>query len=178
MPSKKKIQFVASLVDQLRHASHFVLVNFQSASHQTLENLRAKLRQSTMQSVDAPFQVVKNSLLKVAIEQLGKKELMENRALTGPSALMILPEDWSKALTAFYSMAKTDKNFKFKAGIIDGKIYFENELNKLASLPSREQLVAKIITSMKSPQTRLVYSMKFNMMKMIYVLKSASKKAN
>jgi large subunit ribosomal protein L10 len=95
--------------------------------------------------------------------------------LKGNSALLTLPADWAASLSAFYKFAKGEGNITFKVGVIDDKVYDKNELVKLALLPSREELISKIIMSLKSPQTRLVYSMKYNMQKLAYILRNANK---
>ncbi len=177
MPSQKKIQFVSTLLETLQKTPDFVVIDFGKSTHKTLESLREKLRELTSEFGGTPFHVIKNSLFKVAAGKIKKPEIAAEAVLKGPSALLNLPQDWATVLGAFYSATKTDENFEIKVGILDGKIYFSNELVKIAQLPTRSQLVAQIIASLKTPQTRLVYSMKFNMTKLVYVLKSVKMSA-
>lgn len=173
MPNVKKIQRVSSLVEKLKQSPNFVLFHFANTPHQKMEELRKKLHQAS-----SKIQVVKNILFKIAANKLKKKELTSDEVLKGQSALLTLLGDWSKGMATFYKFAKTDGSLSFKIGIIEGKIYQKDELERLAQLPSREELVSKIITSLKSPQTRIIYSMRFGMLKLVNVLKAKGVKEN
>jgi large subunit ribosomal protein L10 len=165
MPNLKKIQIVNQIAEKLKKNPNFALVNFGNLSHQKLEVLRRKLR-----PLSASFQVVKNSLFKVAAKKTNKKEIAAEEVLKGNSALLTLPLDWAKGLSAFYQFAKNENQVLFKIGIIDEKIYQREDLVMLAQLPSRDELIGKILTAIKSPPTRLVYTMKFGMVRLVGVL--------
>jgi len=166
MPHPKKIQIVNALTEKLKPSPNLVLIGFENIPHQKLEQLRGILR-----SLNASFQVVKNTLFKVAAQKIGKKELVREDVLKGPSALLTFSSDWSAPLSAFYKFAKNEGQLSFKIGLIDNQIYQKEELAKLAQLPSKEEIMGKILTTIKSPPTRLIYAMKFGMMRVINVLK-------
>lgn len=168
MPSQKKIKALAELIEKIKQASHFVLVNFEKTSHQKLEELRKSLNKLKN---NASFKVIKNSLFKIAAARIKKEELAEDQVLKGPSALLTLPKDWNSALSAFYQFAKKEGVLTFKIGIIDNQIYQKQELIKLAELPSKEALIAKLAFVLKSPARKTVYAMKFNMMRLVNILK-------
>lgn len=167
MPNAKKISQVDKLSAHLKNAANFVFVDFGSAKHQWLETLRRSLSAHPQTF----FQVVKNSLLQIALKRAGKKELTGQDYFKGPSALLALPKDWSAALAAFYRFVKNETAFVFKIGLIDGRLYQKDELLRLAQLPSKEVLMGKIAYTLKSPQTRLVYGMKFGMIKIVSIIK-------
>ncbi len=177
MPSVVKKQFVTSLVEKLEKNPNFVLVDFGKATHRSLEELREKLREADPTAVRTPFSIIKNSLFRVAAAKLKKPEVATDAVLTGPSALLTLPTEWISVLQTFYKFATGDSGLKFKVGVIDGAVYQQSDLVKLAKLPSREVLISKIIGSFKTPQTRLVYSMKYNISKLVYVLNSKAKQS-
>lgn len=166
MPSQKKIDIVSSLVDKLKSAPNFVLVAFDNIPHVKFEELRKNLTNKVS------LNVVKNSLLKVAASKLKKSDVFDDQALRGNSAIMTLPEEWMESLATFYKFSKSEGNISFKLGIIDQKVYDKDQLVKLAMLPPYEQLIASIIGSLRSPQTRLVYAMKYPMSKLVYILKN------
>ena len=165
MPSLKKIQIVNFLAEKIKQSPNFILVHFEDIPHQKLEQLRKILRLAT-----SSFQVVKNSLLKVAALKIKQKEIVSDEVLKGTSALLTLPKDWNSALSSFWKFAKTEGKFSFKIGLIDGKICEKDDLVTLAQLPSEDELIGKILTAIKSPPTRLVYTMRFGMMKVVNVL--------
>lgn len=166
MPSQKKIQIVSSLLEDLKKSPNFVIVGFEDLPHLKFEELRRSLKN------ESSLQVIKNSLLKVAVAKMKKTAVLKEELLKGKSAVLTLPTDWTTGLSIFYKFSKGDGGLAFKIGMIDDKVYEKNELIKLAELPSREELAIKIIRSLRSPQTRFVYAMKFNMMKLIYILKN------
>lgn len=171
MPNKAKIDFVASLTTSLSQNKNFVLIGFSATSHKDLEELRRDLR-----AAGSHMTVVKNSLFTIAAQKMGFTELLETVDLKGSSALVTLPLDWSTALGAFHKFAKSHDTVGFKAGIIESKTYGKDDLMALAKLPSKEELVVKIILSLRSSHTSLVRSLNFNTQKLIQVIQAASKK--
>ncbi|OGK17406.1 50S ribosomal protein L10 [Candidatus Roizmanbacteria bacterium RIFCSPHIGHO2_02_FULL_40_13b] len=171
MASDIKKQIVASLKKELDASKNFVVVGFSSTTHQDLEELRAGLR-----AAGSRMTVVKNSLLKVAVKQLGLTQVLENPDLIGSSAIITLPEDWGVALSAFQKFAKSHDTVGFKVGVIETITYGKDDLTKLATLPSKEELVVKIILSLRSSQTRVARALTYNIGQLINVVNQASKK--
>lgn len=171
MPSQAKLDFVTSLTASLTESQNFVVIGFEKTSHKDLEELRKNLR-----AAGSRMSVVKNSLFTIAARKLGYTELLENMDLTGSSAVVTLPMDWGEALAAFYKFAKANETVGFKAGIIESKTYGREDLLKLAQLPSKEELVVKIILSLRSSHTSLVRSLNFNTQKLIQVIQAAGQK--
>ena len=176
MTSPQKKEVVTKLVDTLKNTKNFALVTFEKTGHQKLESLRKDLKKE-----GAGFKVIKNTLLEKAINKLGtadklyldfKKKFLPLKELT---AIMIFSDDWSKPLKTFHKFAKSEKTLSFKVGIIDKQTFDESGLSKLAQLPSKEEIIATILGSMKSPSSHFVYSLKYNIQKFVYIL---SQKAN
>lgn len=175
MPNLIKKNLVTALVEKLTNTPNFAIINFDKTPHKKLEALRAALRDAQKETPKTPLHTVKNSLFKIAATKINKPEVATNEILKGSSALLTLPADWSASLSAFYKFAKTDGTLRFKVGLIDDKIYGEKDLVKLAELPSKSELVAKLLSSLKVPQVRMVRSLDFGMTKLVYVLKEKGK---
>lgn len=179
MANLKKTEQVESLISLLRSKSHFALLSFEGTKHKALEQLRKDLRSS-----NAQVNVTKNTLFEKAILKLAseKKELAELSKKLFPlkknSALLMLDTDYAAGLSTFFKFAKKDKTIGFKFGLLDSTIYLAPELEKIAQLPGKDQLIAKVIGGMKSPSFKLVYSMKFNISKLTLVLKERAKQTN
>ncbi len=171
MPNKAKIDFVTSLTSSLTDSKNFVVIGFEKTTHKDLEELRKNLR-----AAGSSMTVVKNSLFKIAALKLGHTELIENFDLKGSSAVVTLPLDWTGALAAFYKFSKSNSTVGFKAGIIESKTYGKEDLLKLAQLPSKEELVVKIILALRSSHTSLVRSLNFNTQQLIRVIQAAAQK--
>jgi large subunit ribosomal protein L10 len=182
MANTQKKQYVSDLMGQLQENPHLVVVGFDKTSHKRLEELRGKLQSSGEKAPS--FMVLKNSLFRLAFHTFNKKnKIVSDQSsqdlqdqVKGQAALMLIHDDWLSALKTIKDFAKDEEGFDFRVGLIDGKVYEQSGLAQLASLPGREELVVKIIMALKSPQTKLVYGMKFNSMKLVNVVRNAADK--
>jgi len=172
MPNQKNIQGVTSLIEKLKNSPNFILVGFENTPHKKMEELRRILNEQKITGEEAFFEVVKNTLFEVAVKKMRKEDLVNKKALFGPSAVLSLPQDWTTRLSAFYQFAKADKSLRLKIGLIDDKVYLQSDLETLAQLPTKEQLLAKLLGVMKSPQRKFIFTMQFGMMRLVNVLKA------
>lgn len=179
MASQKKTTEVQELTDLLNNASHFALIKFDKTTHKSLEELRRELRKSK-----TTVRVVKNTLFEKTIDKLisEKKELEELKRKVFPlkesTAVITLEGDYSEGLSAFFKFAKKDPTLTFKFGILDSTVYLGPELEKIAKLPGRDQLIAKLIGGLKSAPYHLTYTMKFSITKLTLTLKERAKQTN
>lgn len=185
MANQQKKDYVSDLYSKLQENPHFVLIGFEKTSHQRLEEFRGQLRELSENADEKPqVTVIKNSLFKVALEKIQKsgKELSEddtkmiNDLVTGQTILMLMSGDWMDGIKAVSKFAKEEDGMTFKAGLVEGIVYQESGLESLAKLPGKDELAVQIITALRSSQTRIAYSLKFNTMKVVNVLKNASEK--
>lgn len=178
MANDLKQQHVSSLVEKLEKNPNFALIAFGKTSHKTLEQLRRELKKNT-----ANLHVVKNTLFEKTLSKLAIKnprvKNLKTKALPikEKTALLSFTGDWSQSLKSFYESSKKDENLSFKVGLIDNTVYEAEDLKKIAQLPGRAELIAKMLGQMKAPMTNVVYNMKFNMQKLVFVLSEKSKKA-
>ncbi len=151
MPLKKsdKHNMVANYEEGLAAAPHAFVLSYQGISVPQDTELRAKIRES-----GAQYQVVKNTLALRAIQ--GKPLGERPEIFTGPTAVAYSEGDavaLAKALTEF---VKTAPAVEFKAGVVEGKMVEPDQIQDIAKLPSREELIAKLLFLLQSPVTRLV----------------------
>ena len=179
MASLKKQQIKKEIETFLIDYPNLAIIKLDKTNHPTLEQLRKQLK-----TVGAKFKVVKNTIFQKALYQLASKNkqinsLKEKTAifLKENTALLGLSENWSRGLNTFYQFIQKEKTLSFKIGILDKTLYLSNDLLKIAQLPAKEVLISKIIGSFKSPISRTVYVMKFNISKLTYILKAKSQKA-
>lgn len=142
----------ATLLDAYREglasAPHAFLIDPSGISVPQITQLRNKVRESGGQYV-----VVKNRIALRAIEGAALDGLRSE--FVGPTAVAYGddPITLAKALKEF---ADTVPNFEFKSGLIDGKQIMAAQVSELASMPSREELIAKLLFMLQSPITRFV----------------------
>lgn len=179
MANTKKTSLVDSMISILEETSNFVLVKFHKTKHTTLEKLRRELKKN-----NASISVVKNTLFEKALNKLDSKDIdvedLKKQALPlkDNSAFLALKGDWIKGLKAMYEFMKKEESITFKVGQIDKTVYDSATLVKLAQLPGKDQLIAKVIGSMKSPMARTTRALKFNMQKLVYVLSQKSQQTS
>jgi len=153
MPSTKvleqKKQVVAELVETLKSAQAGVLVDYRGITVEDDTKLRAKLREAGVE-----YKVVKNTLTRFAANEVGYQELDEQ--LNGPTALAISATDPVAPAKIISEFAKEVEAIQIKAGFLDGKVITLDEVNTLASTPSKDVLIAKIMGSLNSPISALV----------------------
>ena len=91
------------------------------------------------------------------------------------SAIITFDNDWSTGIKLFNEFIQKEKTLSYKFSLLDSSLYDETQTEKIAKLPSRGELVAKLIWSIKSPMSKFVYALKFNTNKFVYILQTKSK---
>jgi large subunit ribosomal protein L10 len=133
----------------LARAPHAFLITFQGIKVNDVTELRARVR-----AAGGSYEVVKNTLALRAIE--GKPLAALSSTFTGALAIVYTEGDAVAVAKALTDFAKTVPQIVFRGGIVDGKPIAANEVEQIAKLPSREELIAKLLFLLQSPMTRLV----------------------
>jgi len=100
------------------------------------------------------YRVIKNNLAEIASEGTASEQVL--KVLRGMTSLAYTTNDpvaLAKALTAY---AKTNPAFTFKAGIVEGRVIDVKAINDLATMPSKEQIFAKLLYLINAPAQRLL----------------------
>ena len=143
----KKAQ-VAEITEVLKNAATGVLVDYRGLTVEEDTKLRNDLR-----AAGVKYFVVKNTLLRLAANQVGLEEL--DGILHGPTALAV-SEDPVAPAKILFDFAKQNEKMEIKSGFMDGKVMSMDELTTLAKTPSKETLIAKIMGSLNAPASNLV----------------------
>ncbi|RHA08742.1 50S ribosomal protein L10 [Megasphaera sp. AM44-1BH] len=163
--SPAKAAVVEEMKEKLQSAQGAVFVGFSGLSVADVTKLRRKFREGGVE-----YKVVKNTLTRIAADELGFNDL--DAVLEGPTAIAYSAEDTvapAKILKDFIKETKTEA-LTVKAGIADGQVIDAAAVEALASLPSREELLAKLVGSMQAPISGLVNVLQGNIRNMVYVL--------
>lgn len=152
MPNEKVLEAkkaqVAEVAEALKNASTGVLVDYRGLTVEEDTKLRNDLR-----AAGVKYFVVKNTLLRLAANQVGLEEL--DSMLHGPTALA-LSEDPVAPAKILFDFAKGNEKVEIKTGFMDGKVMSMDELTTLAKTPSKDTLIAKIMGSLNAPASNLV----------------------
>ncbi len=134
---KQKEEEVKKLAEKMKDASLVLLVDYRGINVADVTSLRKSVRETK-----AEYAVIKNNITRRALEACGITEL--DNVLEGPTAVIIAQEEYLPALKEIYKFAKENDFYKIKGGVLEGKVSSTEELNALAVLPSREELIAKL----------------------------------
>lgn len=136
---------IAELTGRLNRSDTVLAAEFSGLPVKTVTEFRQRLR-----SVDAGMSVVKNTLARRAANDAGRDGLLEH--LTGPSALVWVDGDPAAAAKTLAAFAKEHGELvKIKGGLLGNVQLTAAEVNRLASLPSREQLLGQLAGGLVAP---------------------------
>lgn len=156
MPSAKileqKQKETAVLVEKLRAASAGVVVNYTGITVDLDTEMRAKLRKAGVE-----YKVYKNTMSSRACDEVGYGALREH--LVGMTALATSVEDPIAPAKILKEYAEKVPTFELKGGFIDGRVIDASEVETLASIPSKEILIAKLLGSIRSPLYKFAYAL-------------------
>ncbi len=152
----------------LGEAPHAFLVSFKGLTVPQATDLRSRVRES-----GGSYEVVKNTLAVLATEGRGLGELKDH--FQGPTAVAYSLEDpvaLAKALTDF---RKDVPAIEFKGGLVEGQTVAAEDIEQIAKLPGREDLIAKLLFLLQSPVTRLARSLAAIPRQLVVVLDQIAK---
>ena len=135
---------VAEIKEKLEKATSVVLSKYQGLTVEEDTVLRKNLREAGVE-----YKVYKNTLVTLAAKELGLEGIVEY--LEGPVAIAFGYEDVTVAARVLNDFAKDHKKLELKAGIVEGVVYDTDKIKQLATIPSKEVLIAKLLGSIKSP---------------------------
>lgn len=144
MVRPEKVAVVKEVQEKFEKSKTVILADYRGLNVGEVTELRKKMRQA---GVD--YKVFKNTLTSRAAKAANIEGLDEY--LTGPIALAFTYDDYVSAAKILSEFAKDHKNLELKVGILDGKIIGLDSVKALASLPSREVLLAKLAGMLQAP---------------------------
>lgn len=164
----EKQAIVAELKEKLTATKGAVLTNYRGLTVGQDTKLRRKLREAGVE-----YRVVKNTMTRIAAQEIGLEGL--DAYLEGPTAIAISMTDPVAPAKLISEFAKENKVLEIKAGIVEGKVIDAAGVKELASLPSREVLIAKMLGSMQSPISGFVNVLQGTIRNVVYVLEAVRK---
>lgn len=141
---------VQEIREKLEKAQSVVLASYQGLNVEEDTQLRKQLREAGVE-----YKVYKNTLVTLAAKELGMDGIVEY--LEGPVSLAIGYEDATAPARILNDFSKEHKKLELKAGLVEGKVFGEAEIKELATIPSKEVLIAKLLGSLKAPVSNFVY---------------------
>lgn len=165
MKIENKKQFVEGLKDRFQKSKVVILTDYKGLDVAAMTELRAKLREAQIE-----YQVIKNTMLRLASEGTDVESIKES--FKGPSAVALSFEDPVAPAKILTDFAKDHDKLEIKIGVMGGKVLELDSIKALSSLPSREELLATVLSAMNAVPTSLVTALSDVPRRMVNVLQA------
>jgi large subunit ribosomal protein L10 len=163
MPTAKKEATIEQLRAKIASAKNLFFTNYAGLSVEQITKLRNELRKD-----GSTYGVVKNTLFKRAAGDELAAQL--DPILAGPTGVVFAGDDPVAPAKAIKTFSDSTKAVQVKAAYIDGKIVDSSQVMALAALPPKQELLARLVGSLKSPLYGLVYVLSGNQSGLVRVL--------
>ena len=137
---------VQEITDLLNGAATAVVVDYRGLTVEQDTRLRKALREAGV-----TYKVYKNTMIRLATKGTEFEALDPD--LEGPTALAVSKDDATAAARVLFNFAKTADKLELKAGIVEGVYYDTDGIKTIAAIPSKEELLGRLLGSMQSPIT-------------------------
>jgi large subunit ribosomal protein L10 len=169
MPTAKKEATIEELRERIAGAKNLFFTNYAGLSVQEITKLRSELRKD-----GSTYGVVKNTLFKRAVGEDLAAQL--EAILAGPTGVVFAGEDPVAPAKAIKTFSDQTKQVDVKAAFIEGKLVDAAQVRALAALPSKQELLAKLVGSLSSPMRGLVYVLSGNQSGLVRALNAIREK--
>lgn len=159
---EKKGQTIENLSEKISKAKAMIMTDYRGIKHKDLEGIRKILKKANAELV-----VSKNTLM---LRALGTKADSVASSFTDSTAVLFEYGDEVTPLKELLKFFKTATIGKAKAGLLGDRVLTENEVVKLATLPSREVLLGQLVRQLMGPIQGLHYALGFNINKLVWAL--------
>lgn len=166
LSKQQKQKIIAQIKEGIAAQKAMVFVNVSGLKVKDIFELKQRLR-----GLDSVFKVCKKTLLGLVFKE--KKLGIEPRKLEGQLAVVFAFGDAMAPLKAVYNFSQENENLKILGGFLENKFQDKDYLIELAQLPPRQELFARLVSSMSAPINNLVYTLQANIKGLIYILAKA-----
>lgn len=149
---EQKQDQIDSLKRDLAPAEGLFVVDFSGLTVGEVTELRQKVR-----AAEARYVVVKNTLAKIAVA--GSKNEALQQLLDGPSAVAFTNADAVVLAKVLAEFAKGHEKLQFRGGLVEGQLLDARQAQSVAALPSKAELVSRLLFMLQSPMRRLVVAL-------------------
>jgi large subunit ribosomal protein L10 len=149
MPTVLKEEIVAEIKDRFNGSEAVIMADYRGLTVKEMQQLRVAVREA-----GGEVKIYKNSLTEIAIRELALPNMDEY--LAGPTAFVFIAEDPVAPAKALNSFAKEHQALELKGGFVQSQVIDAAKVKAIATLPSREELVAKLLGTINNPLTGTV----------------------
>lgn len=150
---QNKAQIVAEIKDKFSKATSIIFVDYNGTTVAQDTSLRAEFRKDNTE-----YKVYKNKLVLRALEELGKTDCA--KYLEGTTSVAISYDSEVAPAKVLANAMKDNKNLKFKFGFLNGEMIEASYIEKLSKIPSKEVLIAQLLSMLQAPVRGLACTLK------------------
>jgi len=161
---QKKEEVVKDLTEKLNDASSVFFVDYTGVSVPEVEDLRQKLRET-----EASFNVVKNTLIKRALDESEHKELKLDK-FTGQTAVVVAGDDEVAPARVIHGFIKENKKMEILSGVLESQLLGKDKVKELALLPGKTEMLGKLVGTINAPVSGFVNVLAGNMRGLVNAL--------
>ena len=165
----QKKEIVKEMASKVKEAKSVVFSDFKGVKVKDLTQLKKDLRKE-----GADFKVAKKTLINIAFKEAGIE--VDTRKMEGQVAVSISAQDEAAAAKIIEKFAKINQNLKILGGILENKLMSIEQVKALAKLPSKEELLGKLVGTIQAPISGFVNVCAGNIRGLLQVLKGISEK--
>lgn len=162
---EKKEKIVSDLVEEFSRSQALIMTDYRGLNVGEMRTLRNRLREES-----CGYHVVKNSLVKLAMEKVGLP--FEETLFAGPTAIGFCYEDAVTPAKALVDYAQESQTLSIRGGLIGNQVMSEGEVISLSQLPSRDELLAQAIAQLQAPLVGLMNVLSDSLRALIYLLQA------
>jgi large subunit ribosomal protein L10 len=171
MPTRQKAQKVDEISEQLSRAMMVIVTDYRGLKVTDLQSLRGSLRPA-----GAEIHIAKNTLTKIAASHAGVTGL--DPLLEGPSALVFAFSDPVQTAKAVNDFVRSSRILSVKGGVMGDRAVSAADVEAIATLPSREELQAKLLGMLVSPMSRTIGVLSGPSRSMVYLLNARTEQSD
>lgn len=149
MPNAQNKEMLTLIKEDLESVNAMWVVDYRGLTVKDIQELRRNIHEA-----DGNMKVYKNTIMRLALKELDLPNM--DSILEGPSAFVFAGEDPVASAKAIKDFAKDNQNLEIKGGMMDGQFVDAAQVEAIASLPSREELIAKLLGTISNPLVKIV----------------------
>lgn len=149
MPNAQNQAMLEAVKADLQDVTAVWVVDYRGLTVKEVQALRNDIR-----NAEATMKVYKNTIMHIALEEMELPNM--DAVLEGPSAFVFATADPVASAKAIKEFAKKNQNLVIKGGMMDGMFVDAAQVEAIAALPSREELIAKLLGTISNPLVKTV----------------------
>lgn len=166
--TKPKVEAVDSLKSEFKDVQDYIFTNYRGLTVKQITDLRNRLR-----AENAVYKVIKNRFAKIALKEMEQPEV--NVHLTGPTAVALAKGESGPVAKILFELAK-ELPLEVKGGIINGNVFDAGQVEAYSKLPTRDELLASLMGTMKAPVQNVVHVLNAIPSKLVRTLQALADK--